>query len=330
MMEEKSTRVETLHDRFGRRLLYLRFSLTEACNMSCTYCLPEGFPEWYRHKARLSLPQIHNVLKAFREMGFEKVRFTGGEPTAHPDALRAVEVARELGFADIALTTNGTLIRDLSDWQKAGLTQINVSLDSLNEETFYRQTKSRDLKKVLRLIDDAQSLDMLTKINTVLLRSVNLSEAQELMRWAKRRNLTLRFIELMPTGLNQSFYRSEQVLNSELTSLLIAEGFNLDVEEERSRTQGPARIYHHGDLPGRIGLINPLSCNFCDDCNRLRVTARGALKLCLFSKEDQVLPVDDAAAVTARVRALIGLKEERHQLEQGQFGNVETFRVIGG
>lgn len=328
MIQPEKKQESFLYDRFGRRMLYLRFSLTEACNMACTYCLPEGYPEWYRHKARLSLPQIRNVLSAFRSMGFEKVRFTGGEPTVHPDALRAVALAKELGFEEIALTTNGTLLRNLPVWQEAGLTQINISLDSLNEKTFLQQTKSHDLHKVLQLVDEAQSLNLTTKINTVLLRSVNFHESLDLMRWAKRRDLTLRFIELMPTGLNQRFYRQEQILNSELMPMLEAEGFV--VEEGRSRTHGPARIYRHADLPGRIGLINPLSCNFCDGCNRLRVTAKGALKLCLFSKEDQLLPVDDGNAIEPVVRQLIQLKEERHHLEEGQFGNVETFRVIGG
>lgn len=317
-----------LLDPFGRRMLYLRFSLTEACNMSCTYCLPEGFPEWYRHKARLSVPQIQNVLAAFRSMGFEKVRFTGGEPTVHPHALRSVEIAKDLGFSEIALTTNGVLLKELHEWQRAGLNQINISLDSLNEETFFRQTKSRELHKVLNLVHQAQALGMSTKINTVLLRSTNFPEVLDLIRWTKKQDLTLRFIELMPTGLNQSFYRDEQVLNSELMPLLQDEGFV--IEEPRLQTGGPSRIYSHPDLPGRIGLINPLSCNFCDACNRLRVTARGALKLCLFSQDDQLLPVDDREAIAPLVRQLIQRKEERHHLEEGRFGNVETFRVIGG
>lgn len=328
MIEAEQAREEVLRDRFGRHMLYLRFSLTEACNMSCTYCLPEGFPEWYRHKARLSRSQIRNVLVAFRDMGFEKVRFTGGEPTVHPDALRAVAMAKELGFAEIALTTNGSLLRNLPEWRDAGLTHINISLDSLDEDTFFRQTKSRDFHKVLNLVEQAQALNLSTKINTVLLRSVNFHETLDLIRWAKPQNLTLRFIELMPTKLNQSFYRNEQVLNSEVLPLLQEEGFVAD--ESRTWTRGPARIYRHVDLPGRIGLINPLSCNFCDSCNRLRVTARGALKLCLFSQEDQLLPVDDAAAIAPLVRQLIQFKEERHHLEEGRVGNVETFRVIGG
>lgn len=319
-----------LFDRHGRRMHYLRFSLTEACNMSCQYCLPAGFPEWYRHKARLSAENIDTLLSGFRRMGFRKVRFTGGEPTVHPGAFKALGRARELGFETLTLTTNGILIQNLQDWVANGLTQINISLDTLNESTFETMTKSKGLDKVLKLVDDAVALGLEVKINTVLLRSVNGSQASHLIDWALQKPITLRFIELMPTGLNREFYEREQVLGSEILPLLEARGLAIHDRRRGPDLRGPATVYESLGVPGKIGLINPLSCNFCNHCNRLRVTAKGALKLCLFGDSDLPLDMTSPETVERDVRRLIESKKERHHLEDGDLGNVETFRTIGG
>ena len=317
-----------LYDRFGRRMHYLRLSLTEACNMSCTYCLPEGFPEWYRHKAKLSVGDISVLLKGFRQMGFRKVRFTGGEPTVHRGALDSLRIARDLGFEHLAMTTNGVLIKNLKDWVDAGLDQLNISLDSLNPVTFAKQTKSKDHSHVMGLIEEAIDLGVDLKINTVLLRSVNGGEKTELINWALARPLTLRFIELMPTKLNNDFYKKEQVLGTEIEPELLALG--LSQLSESSKIKGPATEYSSPDFPGKIGLINPLSCNFCNRCNRLRVSAKGTLRLCLFGDQDLSLDLGSPDTVERDVRRLISKKGEQHQLLEGDTGNVFTFRNIGG
>lgn len=319
-----------LLDGFGRRMQYLRFSLTEACNMSCQYCLPDGFPEWYRHKARLSDADIITLLSGFRRMGFRKVRLTGGEPTVHPGALKALTTARQLGYETLTLTTNGVLIKDLREWVEQGLTQINISLDTLDEGTFESMTKNRGLTKVLQLVDDAIALGLEVKINTVLLRTVNGGEAARLIDWALARPMTLRFIELMPTGLNRDFYEREQVLGSELMPLLSERGLAIHDRRKGPDLRGPATVYEADHFPGKIGLINPLSCNFCSACNRLRVTARGALKLCLFGDNDHPLDLSSPETVERDVRCLVEKKRERHHLEDGDLGNVQTFRTIGG
>ena len=324
---------QPLIDPRGRRLKYLRFSLTEACNMACTYCLPDGFPEWYRHKATLTLEQITTLLTGFRKLGFSKVRFTGGEPSVHRDCLQAIEIADSLGFECIAMTTNGLLLGDLRPWIKAGLTNLNVSLDSLDPIEFQKITKSSQLTKVLALIDQAVALGVSTKINTVLMRSINGStkSINNLIDWAAERPLTLRFIELMDTGLNQSFATQERVLGTEIESLLINRGFTRQFKKsDIDGSDGPAVNYSHQSRPGLVGLINPLSGNFCSSCNRLRITARGHLKLCLFGNHDSPLDLSSASAVALNVRQLIGTKPERHYLDVGNFGNVATFRTIGG
>jgi cyclic pyranopterin phosphate synthase len=322
-----------LFDPNSRRLHYLRFSLTEACNLSCTYCLPDGFPEWYRHKARLGRSEIETLLAGFRRLGFRKVRFTGGEPTVHPQCREAVTVARRLGYERIAMTTNGLLMQDLDAWIDAGLTELNVSLDSLDAEKFYAVTKSREVGKVRTLIERAADRGLSVKVNTVLLRSRNGDRAniESLIDWALQRPITLRFIELMETKLNGSFSGSERVLGSEIEPLLAERGLTRELFDARAPDlRGPSTDFAHPDRPGRIGLINPMSCNFCSKCNRLRVTARGRLKLCLFGEADLPLELGSPDAVARSVRQLIGGKPERHYLEDGNVGNVATFRTIGG
>lgn len=322
-----------LFDPFKRRLHYLRFSLTEACNLSCTYCLPDGFPEWYRHKARLNKGDIDTMLRGFRRLGFRKLRLTGGEPTVHSACLDTVKLARRIGYETIAMTTNGLLMPDLGKWVDAGLNQLNVSLDALDADRFEAVTQSREVGRVRAVIEDACARGMSVKVNTVLLRSKN-GDAQNiasLIEWALKLPLTLRFIELMETKLNGSFSASERVLGTEIEPLLHSRGLALmDTNALAPDLRGPSTDYGAANYPGRIGLINPMSCNFCSKCNRLRITAKGQLKLCLFGDHDIPLDLSSPDAVALNVRRLIDTKPERHRLEEGNVGNVSTFRTIGG
>lgn len=322
-----------LFDPFKRRLHYLRFSLTEACNLSCTYCLPEGFPEWYRHKARLGMPEIDTLLRGFRALGFRKLRLTGGEPTVHPKCMDALRLARKVGYEKIAMTTNGLLMPDIGAWADAGLSQLNVSLDALDPVRFEAVTKSKDVGKVIKVIEDAVDHGLTVKVNTVLLRSKNgdRENIERLIDWALDLPITLRFIELMDTKLNTSFASTERVLGTEIEPLMLARGLTLEPFDQRAPDlRGPSTDYAHPGRPGRIGLINPLSCNFCSKCNRLRITAKGRLKLCLFGDTDIPLDLASPEAVALNVRRLIDKKPERHYLEDGNVGNVATFRTIGG
>ena len=319
---------EILQDPHGRKMRYLRLSLTEACNMSCTYCLPEGFPEWYRHRARLSFQDVQTILKGFRHLGFQKIRLTGGEPTIHPDHLKIIGAAKDIGFETIAMTTNGVKIPNVRPYVDAGLNQINISLDSLAPDTFKGITKNSNHAAIMDLIQESIDLGIKVKINTVLLRTKNYPELESLIDWALERSLTLRFIELMPTGLNREFHERERILNSEIQPYLKARG--LHREPPQPGTLGGPSVDWSGPYPGKIGLISPLSCNFCDLCNRLRVTAKGALKLCLFGDHDHPLTLQSPEELAAQVKHLLHAKGERHHLEEGQLGNVNTFRTIGG
>ncbi len=331
--EIKSYFGEPLFDPFQRRLHYLRFSLTEACNLSCTYCLPDGFPEWKRHKARLDGREIDVLLRGFRQLGFRKLRLTGGEPTVHPKCLDAVKLARRVGYERIAMTTNGLLMPDLAPWIDAGLNQLNVSLDSLDPDKFFAVTRSREADKVRKVIEDAAATGITVKVNTVLLKSKNgdRENIEQLIDWALDLPITLRFIELMETKLNGSFSGPERVLGTEIEPFLAARGLIQEGWDQRSPDlRGPSTDYSVDGRPGRIGLINPMSCNFCSKCNRLRVTAKAGLKLCLFGDADLPLDLESPEAVALNVRRLIDRKPERHHLENGDVGNVSTFRTIGG
>lgn len=331
--EIKSYFGDPLFDPFNRRLHYLRFSLTEACNLSCTYCLPDGFPEWYRHKARLGQKEIDVLLRGFRQLGFRKLRLTGGEPTVHPKCLDALKLARRVGYERIAMTTNGLLMPDLTPWIDAGLNQLNVSLDSLDPEKFHAVTGSREAAKVQKVIEDAARAGLTVKVNTVLLRSKNgdRENIEQLIDWALDLPITLRFIELMETKLNGTFAAPERVLGTEIEPFLAARGLTQEGWDQRAPDlRGPSTDYSVAGRPGRIGLINPMSCNFCSKCNRLRVTAKAGLKLCLFGDKDLPLDLESPEAVALNVRRLIDRKPERHHLEAGDVGNVSTFRTIGG
>lgn len=325
-----------LTDPYGRRLHYLRFSLTEACNLSCAYCLPDGFPEWYRHKAHLKIDAVTRILSGFRQLGFRKVRFTGGEPTVHPHCQEAIRIAAEMGFEDIALSTNGLLIKDLIAWRNAGLTRINFSLDTLNPEEFFKLARNRDVNKITNAIESAVAAGIDTRVNTVLLRSINLNSVEALIDWALSKPIRLRFIELMPTHLNMKFSDQERVPNTEILPLLTQRGLVPAAKESTAfavTLGGPATYWENGpntNYRGKIGLISPLSANFCDTCNRLRVSARGALRLCLFGNGEAPLDLDSPESVAISVRAAIEKKPLKHSLEKHDVGNVSTFRNIGG
>lgn len=319
----------SLQDPFGRELRYLRLSLTEACNMSCQYCLPKGFEHWLRHRKILDNNQLRNTIEGFRLLGFDKIRFTGGEPTVHPRCLDAVKIARQSGYDKICITTNGALIKSLEPWVEAGLHQINFSLDSLNAEVFAQVTGSDTHGHVMKMIQEALDRGLEVKINSVLMQSVNAKEAENLINFALERQITLRFIELMPTGSNHKFAANEVVRGTQLIPLLQSRGL-AQSSNNSPLTSGPEQLWASPNHKGRIGLINPLSNNFCGACNRLRISAQGKLRLCLFGQGDVALDMTSPESVAKSVREAIVHKPEKHNLEKSNWGNVETFRTIGG
>lgn len=323
-----------LADGFGRRFPYLRLSLTEACNFRCSYCLPDGYQADGRPQF-LGVEEITRLVRAFATLGMHKIRLTGGEPSLRKDLEQIIErVAGVPGIRKIAITTNGTLLpRRLPGWHRAGLTALNVSLDSLQRDRFQAITGHDRQPEILQGITLAQELGMESiKLNAVLLRGLNDNELPAWMAFLRDRPVSVRFIELMRTGDNAAYFERHHLRAEVVVEQLLAAGWRL---RPRASDAGPAREYTHPDHLGRIGVIAPYARDFCQGCNRLRVTARGDLRLCLFGEFGVPLrPLlqheDDRDALLARITTQLGLKAAGHGLHQGQTGLIPNLASIGG
>lgn len=321
-----------LHDTYGRPFRYLRLSVTDQCNFRCTYCLPDGATVGTDEAGALSLDAIDRVGAAFRGMGFEKVRITGGEPSLRRDLPEIIErmAAR---FPLVALSTNGwTLERDAQVWRSRGLAAINISLDSLNDATFRAMTGAARASRVEAGIHAALAAGLRVKVNCVVLRGQNDGEMGELVAWAERLPLTLRFIELMETGVERLFFLQKRTSFSKMKDTLTAGGWTV---QARDGLAGPAVEWAHVQHVGRIGFIEPYGKEFCGSCNRLRVTAAGALKLCLFGDKDVPLldvlePRSTPEQIAERVRLAILSKSQAHGLADGRYGTTGSLSSCGG
>ncbi|KGM52301.1 molybdenum cofactor biosynthesis protein A [Lysobacter concretionis Ko07 = DSM 16239] len=326
--------MKNLVDRHGRTFPYLRLSLTEACNYRCSYCLPDGYQADGRPQF-LVMDEIVRLVRAFAALGMSKIRLTGGEPSLRKDLPEIIAaVAAIPGVARIALTTNGCLLpRHVGVWRAAGLTALNVSLDSLDPERFQRITGHDRFAEVTEGVDQALGLGFESvKLNAVLLRGLNDDEMPAWLEYLRDRDLAIRFIELMRTGENREYFERHHYRADEVEDRLIEGGWQL---RPRAADAGPAREYAHPDYRGRIGIIAPYSKDFCAGCNRLRVTARGDLRLCLFGDFGIALrPLlqddGDHDALVARIATQLGLKAAGHGLHEGLTGLTPHLASIGG
>ncbi|SEA25183.1 GTP 3',8-cyclase MoaA [Alkalimonas amylolytica] len=322
-----------LIDAYARRFTYLRLSITESCNFRCSYCLPDG-PDCSSRKDELTLPEIKRLVKAFALLGTRKVRITGGEPSLRKDLTDIIAACKATdGIEQVALTTNGyRLQRDLSNWQQAGLDAINVSVDSLDAATFHLVTGENRLPAILDGIDQAIAAGISNvKLNTVLLRQHNAMQLADFLEFVRHKAVSLRFIELMRTNDNQAYYQQQHLSGAGIQQQLLQQGWQL---QQKGRSAGPALEYAHPDFQGQIGLIMPYSKDFCADCNRLRVSSRGQLFLCLFTEQQQglrsLLQQDDPEPLMHYLqRAVLG-KAESHDLHQGNSGSTRHLAMIGG
>lgn len=322
-----------LQDSFKRRFSYLRLSVTESCNFRCNYCLPNG-SACDNKSAELTLPEIKHLVHGFAYAGTSKVRLTGGEPTLRRDLCDIIATVRTTnGIKDVALTTNGyRLNKDIHHWLDAGLTALNVSVDSLDADTFHLVTGQDRLPDILAGIDRALALGLSkVKINTVLLRQYNGRSLNTFLDFVRDKPISLRFIELMQTGDNGAFFKAQHVNGQSIISQLTATGWQLI---PRLANAGPALEYAHPDYLGTIGLIMPYSEHFCDDCNRLRVSSTGQLFLCLFAEQHQnlrqLLQQDNPLAIAAFLQEQLSFKPFSHQLANAQTGKTRQLAMIGG
>ena len=282
-------------DRFGRRITYLRVSVTDRCDFRCVYCMAEDMT-FLPRKDLLSLEEIDRLTSAFIARGVRKLRLTGGEPLVRRNIMWLVRsLSRHLGAGldELTLTTNGSqLARYAEELAECGVKRINVSLDTLYPGKFRVITRKGDFHQVMSGIDAASRAGLKIKINTVALRDVNEAELEDILRWAHGRGFDLTLIETMPMG-EVGADRVEQYLPLSLVRTRLERHFTFD--EIPYRSGGPARYVQVRETGGRLGFITPMTHNFCEACNRVRVTCAGTLYMCL--------GLEDAADLRAPLRA---------------------------
>lgn len=307
--------------------------MTEVCNFRCTYCLPNGYQKTDRDF--LTLPEITRLARAFADLGTHKIRLTGGEPTVRRDLIEiAGAVSNISGIRTVALTTNGyNLKENARAFRDAGINALNVSVDSLNGERFHAITGQDKLTHVLEGIEAAKAAGFTNiKINSVLLREVTDHTLPDFLAWIRREALSVRFIELMQTGENLAFFKQHHISAGAIIQQLLEHGF---VPELRKPDSGPAQEFTHPDYAGKIGIIAPYSKDFCKSCNRLRVTSRGKLMLCLFGEGGYdlrpYLQADDQREELIEATAsALHFKHETHYLQQGITGSTPHLATLGG
>lgn len=321
-----------LEDKFGRRFHYLRLSITDVCNFSCDYCLPDGYV-CDSDRNFLSLAEIAQVTTGFAQLGTSKIRITGGEPSLRKDLPQIIaQCAQTPGIEHVAITTNGyKLPEHLPAWIDAGLNSLNVSIDSLDPRMFASITGHDKLEVIMRGIEVALQAGIKVKVNAVLMRQFNQGEMSSFLDWVKQTPITLRLIELMQTGDNVTFFERNHVSGSAIKQLLIADGWSQII---RDKTAGPAQEFQHPDYQGNIGLIMPYGKDFCASCNRLRITAKGKLHLCLFADQGldirPFLQTGDQNALQQQLVNLLGDKEATHWLQEGFTGATKHLAMLGG
>ena len=321
-------------DDCGRRIDYLRISITDRCNLRCVYCMPEGGVSTLRHSDILTYEEILRLTGLLTRLGVRHLRVTGGEPMARRGCLDLVRRLHGLrGVETIAMTTNALLLRGrVAEARAAGLDALNISLDTLDPATYAAMTRGGRVEDVLSVIDDAVSLGMRVKVNAVPVRGMNDHQLAALAALARDREIHVRFIELMPVGCGAGL---SPVPSDEVLARMEA-AFGPLAPDTARHGFGPARYVRPEGFAGSIGVISPMSHEFCDTCNRVRLTADGYLKLCLNHQAGLDVRAllregaDDAALLEA-LRAAIARKPSRHGFLE-EIGDREERRMneIGG
>jgi len=330
--------MKMLRDNFGRTFPYIRLSITDVCNFKCGYCLPNGYQiDKSDNRKFLNINEIKRLAKGLSELGVCKIRLTGGEPTVRKDFFEIVNILKnESGIKKVVMTTNGYhLDKKTKQIIESGLNGINISIDSLNRETFKKITGHDRLPEILSGIKNLQDLGFKNiKINAVLLRGINDSE-KDFKTWAnfiKINKIDFRYIELMQTGDGLDYFNKYHIPAKIFKDYLNKNNW---IHQTLGRDAGPSLNYINPDYKGNFGIIAPYSKDFCKTCNRLRITSRGDLRLCLFGstgisirhllqKDDQLEELKDL------ILKQLNFKKESHYLELGETGLAKNLSTTGG
>ena len=334
MTQQVENNAPGLVDRFGRRVEYVRLSVTDRCDFRCVYCMAEEMQFLPRSEV-LSLEELYQVGKAFTDLGVNKIRLTGGEPLVRKGILTLVEQLGELP-AELLITTNGSQLPHMAkDLKRFGVDRLNISLDSLQADKFKRLTRTGKLDQVLAGIEAALDAGFeRIKLNAVVLKGRNDDEVIDLVDFARQRNIDITFIEEMPLGNITEHDRAESYCSSDELHGLISEQYELLASTEK--TGGPSRYYRMADSASRIGFISPHSHNFCSECNRVRMTVEGRLLLCLGNEHSMDLRQllrdnpGDAEVLKQHLIQAMDLKPEKHDFQLDDEPQIVRFMNMTG
>jgi GTP 3',8-cyclase len=319
-----------MKDNFGREISYLRVSLTDRCNLRCIYCMPEQGVEKKGHQDILRYEQVLEIIKAAVSLGINKIRFTGGEPLVLPGIDKLIyETSQLQENMDISLTTNGILLGDyIDDLKKAGLSRVNISLDTLNKEKYKHITRIGDIDKVLVAIKKCIEVGLSpVKINVVLIKGFNDDEISDFIKLTIKEPIEVRFIELMPIGEGIKLYENGRMSFEEVLEQ------HPELIPEEMQKGSTAQLYRVPGSKGKVGFISPVSCKFCEDCNKIRLTSTGTIKPCLHSEEEYDLKEylkDETLLKEALRTAILNKPEEHHLNEEKQSNSKKMMYQIGG
>jgi cyclic pyranopterin phosphate synthase len=329
-----------LLDSRGRTYTYLRLSVTDRCDFACVYCMPPGGEDEHATRPELlTFEEAARVVGIFETLGISRVRFTGGEPLVRRDIVHLVElVGRRTNIQRMVMTTNGSRLAELAlPLKQAGLTGVNISIDTLDPERFRQITRGGELSRVLAGVHAALAAGLDVKINTVVLGGMNEHDAGDLVDWAWSLGITPRFIELMPLG-EAAKLSAERFLDRTHVLSLLGDRLRLDEQADAVPGQGPARYFRgRGDAARRVGFITAVSDEFCASCNRVRVNARGEIRACLASRRaislrDLMRDGKDDREIAWAIHQALGTKDSGHSFDDP--AEVEHTRVgmslIGG
>jgi GTP 3',8-cyclase len=326
-----------LLDPYKRKINYLRISVTDRCNLRCRYCMPEEGIPLISHAEILTYEEILRIVRVFAAEGISKIRLTGGEPLVRKGIVQFISQLSQIKeIEDLSLTTNGILLKELAhDLKQAGLRRVNVSLDSLKRERFFQIARKDDFERVWSGIEEALRVNLdPIKINMVAIKGLNDDEIESFARLTLQLPLTVRYIEYMPSGNGEEWKESDILTIPQIQMRLERIGRLIPVPSDR--WDGPAMRFRLEGAIGEIGLIGPVSSHFCGDCNRLRLTADGKIRTCLFSDEE--IDVKDILRkggtdrdLKERLLAALRTKPERHRINTHQFKKCQrNMSAIGG
>jgi len=324
----------TLRDSFGRSIEYLRISVTDRCNFRCLYCMPAAGLEWLPRSDILSYEEIAQVVGELAPLGLRRLRITGGEPTLRPQLELLVGMLRSIpGIEDISLSTNGLRLPELAgSFKEAGLDRVNMSADSLRPDRI-RQISRRniDFDPIAAATAAEQAGLSPIKINVVVMRGINDDELRDFARLTIEREWHVRFIELMPVGEMRELTWDHVVPSEEVLRQLEAIA-PLEPADGPARGNGPARYFRFANARGTVGIITPMSHTYCGSCNRVRLTADGRLRTCLFGDDEVDLrsPLREGLPLEPFFRSALSSKPKEHHLLQMQVGGLRALSQVGG